>query len=211
MEIDSADFAAAADSLLPAKGFRPAEYAAAFMPDTYEYYWTAGAERVINSMLDARNRFWNQERLDKANRLGLTPAQVAIVASIVEEETARTDERPMVARLYLNRLAKGMKLQADPTVKFALGDFGLRRILARHLTVDSPYNTYKIDGLPPGPIRIVEGSSIDAVLDAPAHSYIYMCARADFSGYHDFATSYDRHRINAARYQRALDSRGIQR
>ena len=211
MEIDSADFAAAADSLLPAKGFRPAEYAAAFMPDTYEYYWTAGAERVINTMLDARNRFWNQERLDKANRLGLTPAQVAIVASIVEEETARPDERPLVARLYLNRLAKGMKLQADPTVKFALGDFGLRRILARHLTVDSPYNTYKIDGLPPGPIRIVEGSSIDAVLDAPAHSYIYMCARADFSGYHDFATSYDRHRINAARYQRALDSRGIQR
>lgn len=211
MEIDSADFAAAADTLLPAHGFSTAEYAAAFMPDTYEYYWTAGADRIINTMLEARSRFWNQERLGKAERLGLSPAQVAIVASIVEEETARADERPMVARLYLNRLAKGMKLQADPTVKFALGDFGLRRILARHLSVESPYNTYKIEGLPPGPIRIVEGSSIDAVLDAPAHNYIYMCARSDFSGYHDFATTYDRHRINAARYQRALDARGIQR
>lgn len=209
LEADSAAFAGCADTLFLAQGFAPAEFAAAVMPDTYEYYWTSAPERVFGSMTRAREAFWDSTRVAKAAALGLTPAQVATVASIVEEETAKADERPQVARLYLNRLERNMLLQADPTVKFALGDFSLRRITAEHLAVQSPYNTYVNPGLPPGPIRIVERASIDAVLDAPAHDYLYMCAKPDFSGYHDFAVNYDRHRINAARYHRALSRRGL--
>ena len=134
---------------------------------------------------------------------------MATIASIVEEETNKADERPKVARLYMNRLAKGMALQADPTVKFAIGDFSIRRLTGKHLAVQSPYNTYKVNGLPPGPIRMPEAATLDAVLNAPEHNYIYMCAKSDFSGYHDFAENYDRHRINSARYHRALDRKGI--
>lgn len=209
LELDSASFAAACDSILPAAGFGAEEYAAAFLPDTYEFYWTATPETVVSKLLEARTKFWNDERRAKASALGLTPVQAATLASIVEEETNKADERPKVARLYLNRLARGMQLQADPTVKFAVGDFSLRRITKNHLAVDSPYNTYKINGLPPGPIRVAEASAIDAVLNAPTHNYLYMCAKSDFSGYHDFAETYDRHRINSARYHIALDRRGI--
>ena len=209
LEADSASFAACADTLFAAQGFSAPELAAAVLPDTYEYYWTASPERVFAAMTRTREAFWDSTRTAKAAALGLTPAQVATLASIVEEETAKADERPKVARLYLNRLNRNMLLQADPTVKFAVGDFSLRRINASHLAVQSPYNTYINPGLPPGPIRIVERATLDAVLNAPEHGYIYMCAKPDFSGYHDFAETYDRHRINAARYHRALAARGI--
>ena len=141
--------------------------------------------------------------------MGLTPDEVAVIASIVEEETAKSDERGKVARLYINRLRKGMPLQADPTVKFAVGDFSLRRIGAKHLAVESPYNTYRHTGLPPTPIRIAEKSTLEAVLNAPEHNYLYMCAREDFSGYHNFTASFAEHRRNAFRYRAALDARGI--
>lgn len=208
-EFDSSAFVAAADTLLPALGFDRAGFAAAFLPDTYEFYWTSPADDVVRRLADVRSGFWNSERRAKAAALGLTPVQVATVASIVEEESNNTGERPVIARLYLNRLERDMPLQADPTVKFALGDFSLRRITGEHLRVHSPYNTYAVNGLPPGPIRIAERSAIDAVLDAPQHNYLYMCAKSDFSGRHDFAETYDRHRINAARYHRALAQRGI--
>lgn len=209
MEFDSAAFMAAADSILPARGFSRPMYQAAFLPDTYEFYWTASPATVINSFVDHRERFWNEERKNKAKKLGLTPSEVHTIASIVEEETNKRDERPKVARLYINRLHKGMELQSDPTLKYAAGNFTARRITGALLKTDSPYNTYKNKGLPPGPIRIAEPSAIDAVLDAPQHNYLYMCAKADFSGYHEFASDYARHRINAARYHRALDARGI--
>ncbi len=208
MEADSAGFMAALTEEL-SDAYSKAEYPAAFVPDTYEFYWTAPASDIVDLLVAHRNSVWTPERQKKAETKGLTPVQVATVASIVEEETVKADERPKVAALYLNRLKKGMKLQADPTVKYAIGDFSLRRITGRHLAVESPYNTYRIAGLPPGPIRIPELSAIDAVLDAPATDNLYMCAREDFSGYHNFTSSYARHLENARRYQAALDRRGI--
>ena len=159
--------------------------------------------------MKARDTFWNPDRIAKARELGLDPVGVTTIASIVAEETSKADERPKVARLYLNRLSRGMKLQADPTVKFAIGDFSLRRIGGSMLNIDSPYNTYRVKGLPPGPIRIVDPQLIDDVLNAPAHNYIYMCAREDFSGYHNFSTDYATHQANAKRYQAELDRRKI--
>ena len=209
MECDSAAFMTAVDSVLSADSIVAAEYASAFIPDTYSFYWTDSPEKIAGKLYGERRGFWDSERIAKAKALGLTPSQVHTLASIVEEETNKSDERGMVARLYINRLHRGMPLQADPTVKFALGDFSLRRITSQHLKVASPYNTYLNQGLPPGPIRIAERATIDSVLNAPEHSYLYMCARSDFSGYHDFASTYDRHRINAARYHRALTKRGI--
>lgn len=209
LDIDSAAFMMAMDSILPAHGFTKASYPAAFVPNTYEFYWTAPAEEVVERLLESRNDIWTDARVAKAKKLGLSKVEVATLASIVEEETAKKDERPMIARLYLNRLQKGMKLQADPTVKYAVGDFSLRRIYNRHLESPSPYNTYLHEGLPPGPIRIAELSAIDAVLDAPAHTYLYMCAKEDFSGYHNFASDYAGHEANARRYRAALNKRNI--
>ena len=209
MEIDSASFVAAADSMLGKAGLTKEQQPSAFIADTYEFYWTASAPNVIEKLFAERQSFWNNQRRAKAASLGLTPEEVHTLASIVEAETAKSDERPKVARLYLNRLAKNMPLQADPTVKFALGDPTLRRITGQHLKIDSPYNTYTNTGLPPGPISIAERSTLSAVLDAPEHNFLYMCAKSDFSGYHDFAVDYNRHRINAARYHRALTARGI--
>lgn len=209
MEFTPDDFLAACDSILPQSGFRKSEYAAAFLPDSYEFYWTAPASKVVSTLLDYRNRFWNDTRRAQAEKLGLTPAGVATIASIVEEETGKTDEQPTVARLYINRLKRNMPLQADPTVKFAVGDFSLRRIGARQLAVESPYNTYKHPGLPPGPIRIPEKATIERVLTAQPHGYLYMCAKEDFSGRHNFATDFETHKRNAARYQAALNRRGI--
>lgn len=199
----------ACSSELPALGYDQPNQPAAFLPDTYEFYWTAKPETVVKRIAASTQRFWNDERRAKAAALGLTPNQVATLASIVEEETAKADELPKVARLYLNRLARGMPLQADPTVKFAVGDFSLRRILNKHLEADSPYNTYKHAGLPPGPIRLPSKAGIDAVLNAPAHNYIYMCAKDDFSGYHNFASTLAAHNENARRYHQALNKRGI--
>lgn len=188
---------------------RPEEFSAAFLPDTYEFYWTDSPEHVVDRLVSEHDAFWNKVRLEKAKKLGLTPIEVTTLASIVEEESNKKDEHPAIARLYMNRLDQGMKLQADPTVKFAVGDFKLRRITGKHLKVQSPYNTYKNTGLPPGPIRIPQKSTIDAVLNAPEHDYIYMCAKEDFSGRHNFAADYATHKRNAARYQAKLNRRGI--
>ena len=198
------------DSAVCAKyGKTPQTIACLLMPDTYEFYWDITPEKMLDRMFDYYNDFWTSERKAKAEKLGLTPDEVATIASIVEEETSKADERGKVARLYLNRYHQGMRLQADPTVKFALGDFSIKRITVPMTQINSPYNTYRIDGLPPGPIRLPEKSTIDAVLDAPQHDYLYMCARADFSGYHDFSRDYSTHLDNAHRYQAALNSRGI--
>lgn len=210
LELDSAEFLLVMYDSLASCGISKANASAMVFPDSYEFYWTASPEKVIATLLSTRNDFWTPERRAKASKLGLSPEQVHTLASIVESETAKGDERGKVARLYINRLDKGMALQADPTVVFATGNFGLRRILGEHIKIDSPYNTYKHKGLPPGPIRIVERKTIDRVLDAPAHNYLYMCAKSDFSGYHDFAVTYDEHRINAARYHRELSRRNIQ-
>jgi len=209
MEFSPEDFSSACDSVLPPLGFDRPGYAAAFLPDTYEFYWTAPATKVVRRLVEERNKFWTDERRVQAAKLGITPVEVATVASIVEEETAKSDERPVVARLYLNRLNRKMPLQADPTVKFAVGDFSLRRITGSHLRTPSPYNTYLNPGLPPGPIRIPERATLEAVLAAPPHAYIYMCAKDDFSGRHNFATDYSTHLANARRYQAALDRRNI--
>lgn len=190
-------------------GKTPQTIACLLMPDTYEFYWNITPEKMLDRMNDYYNEFWTAERKAKAEKLGLTPDEVATVASIVEEETVKADERGKVARLYLNRYQQGMRLQADPTVKFALNDFTIKRITVPMTQVSSPYNTYRVNGLPPGPIRMPEKSTIDAVLDAPQHDFIYMCARPDFSGYHDFTRDYASHLENAHRYQAALNSRGI--
>ncbi|MCH5319547.1 MAG: endolytic transglycosylase MltG [Paramuribaculum sp.] len=208
-ECDSASFIHAAQKILTDSGYAPQEFTAAFLPDTYETYWNDSPEKIVDRLLKANRRFWDENRKKKAAELGLTPVQVSTLAAIVEEETAKADERPIVARLYLNRLKSGMKLQADPTVKFAVGDRSLRRITGSHLKIESPYNTYLHAGLPPGPIRVPEATTLDAVLDAPPHNYLYMCAKEDFSGYHNFAVDYATHMNNARRYQAELNKRGI--
>lgn len=190
-------------------GKTPETIVTVLMPDSYEFYWTATPEEVVNKLNDNYKDFWTEARKLKAQALGLSPDEITTVASIVEEETAQSDERGKVARLYMNRLNSGMMLQADPTVKFALGDFSIKRITKDMLKTDSPYNTYRYLGLPPGPIRIPDKSTIDAVLNAPTHNYTYMCAKEDFSGYHNFTTSYSEHLANAARYQAELNKRGI--
>lgn len=209
LEFTDSAFIQACDSILPAAGFKKAEFPAAFIPDTYEVYITDNAATIVNRLLRERNRFWNDQRLAKATAEGLTPVGVATIASIVEEESAKADERPNIARLYMNRLQKHMRLQADPTVKFGLKEFGLRRILNKHVQTPTPYNTYLIDGLPPGPIRVANRATLEAVLNAPKHPYIYMCAKEDFSGYHNFAKTYDEHMANARRYQAELNRRNI--
>lgn len=180
-----------------------------FIPNTYEVYWTMTPEAFVKRMQKEHDRFWNEERKAKAQSIGLTPEEVATLASIVEEETANNAEKPMVAGLYINRLHADMPLQADPTVKFALQDFGLRRILHTHLETDSPYNTYKHTGLPPGPIRIPSIQGIESVLNYTRHNYLYMCAKEDFSGTHNFAATFSQHLANARKYQQELNRRKI--
>ena len=180
-----------------------------FIPNTYEIYWDISIDSFLKRMDTEYNKFWNDDRKKKAEALNLTPIQISILASIVEEECYFTDEYPMVAGLYLNRLQKGQLLQADPTVKFAVGDFSLKRILFKHLEVDSPYNTYKNIGLPPGPIRIPSIKGIDAVLNPATHEYLYMCAKEDFSGRHNFAKTHAEHERNANRYRTALNRNNI--
>ncbi len=190
-------------------GYSPETVASLFIPNTYEVYWNVSFEEFMKRMQREHDKFWNRERMALCDSLGLTAVQVATLASIVDEETANNEEKPMVAGMYLNRLTLQMPLQADPTVKFAVGDFALRRILKVHLEVDSPYNTYKYEGLPPGPIRVASVAGIDAVLHHVKHDFLFMCAKEDFSGTHNFAASYREHLQNARRYQRALDARNI--
>ena len=190
-------------------GFNNYTFVAMFIPNTYEVYWDASIDNLLSRMKREYDLFWNAERKNKAERIGLTPVQVSTLASIVEEEATYADEYPIVAGLYLNRLNRGMRLEADPTIKFALGDFTLRRILFRHLEVESPYNTYKNSGLPPGPIRIPSIQGIDATLSPQQHEYLFMCSKDDLSGRHNFATTHAEHSRNAAAYQRTLNTRGI--
>ena len=190
-------------------GYTKETLPALFIPNTYEVYWNLSAEDFMLRMLKENKAFWNEKRTKQAEAIGLTPIEVATLASIVEEETANQAEKPMVAGLYINRLHKGMLLQADPTVKFSMGNFELRRILYRHLEVDSPYNTYKYAGLPPGPIRVPSYQGLESVLNYTKHNYLYMCAKEDFSGTHNFAVTSAQHAANARKYQQALNRRGI--
>lgn len=178
-------------------------------PDTYEFYWTSTPQDIFNALAKYHSKFWTDERRAQAEALGLTPEEISIVASIAEEETNKSDERGKVGQLYINRYKMGMRLQADPTVKYAIGDFTIRRITGAMTRHASPYNTYYSDGLPPGPIRIATKATIQSILDSEPHNYIYMCAKEDFSGYHNFATNFADHQTNARRYQQELNRRGI--
>ncbi|EFA43603.1 YceG family protein [Hallella bergensis DSM 17361] len=187
-----------------------------FIPNTYDVYWTVSLDRFMDYMQKENKKFWNEDRTAKAEMLKLSPVEVTTLASIVDEETANNEEKPMVAGMYYNRLMlrnaeypKGMPLQADPTIKFAWKQFGLKRIYNKLLYINSPYNTYRYPGLPPGPIRIPSVAGIDAVLNMVHHDYIYMCAKEDFSGTHNFARTYQEHLGNAHRYAVALNQRGI--
>lgn len=190
-------------------GFDTATVACVLLPDNYEVYWNIKAEHLLERMVKEYHKFWTHERQAKAARLQLTPNEVTILASIVDAETTHEAEKPMVAGLYYNRLKRGMPLQADPTVKFALRQFSLKRIYSSMLHTESPYNTYINKGLPPGPIRIATKTGIDAVLNMQRHEYIYMCAKEDFSGTHNFATTYAEHQSNAEGYAKALNQRKI--
>jgi UPF0755 protein len=176
------------------------------IPNTYRYTWNTSMKNIFKKLYIEERKFWNDERKEKAERLQLTPKQVYILASIVEEETNKQEDKGKIASVYINRMKKGMKLSADPTVKFALKDFGLKRIYHKHLAVESPYNTYQITGLPPGPICTPSIKTIDAVLNSPETDYLFFVARSDFSGYSDFASSYQQHEAYAKAYQQALDS-----
>jgi UPF0755 protein len=180
-----------------------------FIPNTYDVYWTITTKELLDRMQKESRAFWNNERQQKAEALGMTKEQIITLASIIDEETSNNAEKPMIAEMYLNRLAKDMPLQADPTVKFALKRFELKRIYHEHLSVNSPFNTYRNKGLPPGPIRIPTVAGIDAVLNHANHDYLYMCAKEDFSGTHNFAKTYEEHMQNAKKYADALNKRGI--
>lgn len=179
-----------------------------FIPDTYEMWWTTSPKEYVLRMAKESERFWKTRSKDLIAS-GLSKQEVLTVASIVDEETQKNDEKSRIAGVYINRLHKGMPLQADPTVKFALKDFSLRRIRSTHTAFDSPYNTYKYAGLPPSPINIPSVAGIDAVLHYEHHDYLFFCAKADFSGYHSFAKTFSEHRQNARNYQRELNHRQI--
>ncbi len=187
-------------------GFNKETFMTMFIPNTYEFYWNTSAEQLIERMAKEYKSFWTEERKQKAANIGLSQCEVSILASIVEAETQKNDEKARIAGVYINRLNSGILLQADPTVVYAVGDFALKRVLKKHLEIDSPYNTYKYSGLPPGPINIASVSSIDAVLNYEKHSYLFFCAKDDFSGYHVFAKTNAQHAANAQKYHRALNS-----
>lgn len=190
-------------------GFEEESIMAMFIPNTYEAWWNTSPENLFDKMYREYGIFWNEARMEKSRKIALSPIQVSTLASIVQAETAKADERAKVAGVYMNRLRIQMPLQADPTLVFASGDFGLKRVLNIHKEIDSPYNTYKYIGLPPGPINLPEISALDAVLNYEDHQYLYFCAKDDFSGYHAFATNYDQHMRNARQYQAALNKAKI--
>jgi UPF0755 protein len=192
-------------------GFKPENIISVFIPNTYEFYWNTGSGRLYNRMLREYRKFWNRERLQKSREIGLTPIEVSTLASIVDEEVLKPDEKPRIAGVYLNRLKRGIPLQADPTIKFAINDFTVNRILFKHLETDSPYNTYKHAGLPPGPIGCPSINGIDAILNAEKHDYLYFAAKSDFSGYHNFSRTLSEHNRYANQYQRELNKRRIYR
>ncbi|MDE7420546.1 MAG: endolytic transglycosylase MltG [Muribaculaceae bacterium] len=205
---DSIAAALSDPSLLKEYDLTPQKALALFINDSYEFFWNASPVDVIKKVGEHYNDVWSSERKAKAEALGLSPADIMILASIVDEETNKTDEKGAIGRLYINRLKRGMKLEADPTVRYAGGDFTIKRIV-RPREVQGAYNTYLHPGLPPGPIRTTSVETIDAILDSKPHDYIFMCAKEDFSGYHNFASTYSEHQANARRYKRELDRRGI--
>lgn len=190
-------------------GYTPQTIICMFVPNTYDFYWNTNTGDFLDKMKRESNKFWTMERKEKSKVMGLTPEQVMTMASIIDEETANDTEKPIIAGMYYNRLRADMPLQADPTIKFALGDFSIRRIYHDMLMVDSPYNTYRNKGLPPGPIRIPTVVGIDAVLNYTHHDYLYMCAKEDLSGTHNFARTYGEHLKNAEKYSKALNDKGI--
>ena len=187
-----------------------------FIPNTYEVYWTITPIEFLERMQKEYSRFWTDARLYKAKSLGLSPHEVSVLASIVHKETSKLDEQALVAGLYLNRLKKGMKLQSDPTVIYAIKErdgleVSIKRVLNKDLKIESPYNTYRNKGLPPNPICIPEMSALLSVLNPKSHDYVYMCAKPDFSGYHNFTQSWTEHKRNAKRFQNALSAQGVMR
>jgi len=190
-------------------GFKPETAIGLFIPNSYQVYWNIDAKKFTQRMYKEYVKFWSVDRMKKAAKMNLTPIEVSTLASIVDEETIKEDEKPRVAGVYVNRLKRGIKLDADPTLKFAWGDFSMRRVLNKHKAIKSPYNTYKYAGLPPGPIRQASISGINSVLNCENHKYIYFCASPDFSGYHVFARSLREHNKNAEKYQRALNKQKI--
>ncbi len=208
MMVDSAAVASALDDslFLAGFGFTPENVFALFLPDTYELYWTADLQEIFSRFRKEYDRFWTPERLALAEKQDLSRMEVSVMASIVNGETLEVSEYPKIAGVYLNRLHRGMKLQADPTVCFCF-DYTLDRVLKKHLRVDSPYNTYKYYGLPPAPINVPPKACIDAVLNPDEHGYLYFCASPDFNGTHLFASTYREHLVNARAFQRALTAR----
>ncbi len=192
-------------------GYKEETLPSLFIPNTYEVYWNIKPENLMTRLMKERRNFWNKERIAKAEKLNMTPEEVATLASIIDEETNSDEEKPIVAGMYINRLKRNMPLQADPTVKFAIGDPTRKRILKKDLETDSPYNTYRYKGLPPGPLRIPTIQAIESVLNYTKHSYLYMCAKEDFSGRHNFAKTLSEHNANARRYQQALNKLNIKR
>lgn len=187
----------------------PQDGMALMMEDTYEVYWSSSPAEVIETIAKNYKKYWSDSRIAKAKSLGLTPVQMMTLASIVDEESNIQDEKGHIGQLYIRRMAKGMRLQSDPTVKYAVGDFTIKRITDRHLNTQSPYNTYRVAGLPPTPIRTTNTKTLNAILEAPTTQDIYMCAKEDFSGRHNFSSDYDEHLRNARRYQDELNRRGI--
>ncbi|MBO4398177.1 MAG: endolytic transglycosylase MltG [Bacteroidaceae bacterium] len=209
--VDSAEIISLleSDEYLKSIGYNHTSIPSLFIPNTYEVYWEISAEDLIARMVKEHNAFWNDDRKALAKKIGLTELEVSTLASIVDSETANNGEKNRIAGLYMNRLHKNILLQSDPTVIYAVGDFSIRRVLNKHLQVESPYNTYKVHGLPPGPIRIPSIAGLDAVLNYEHNDYLYMCAKEDFSGTHNYAVSLAEHYANARRYVQALNERGI--
>lgn len=212
-EQDSAAFAdyLTGSDLAERYGFQEEDFTSMFIPNTYEFYWTTSPGDFADRMNQEYEKFWEGERDRKARKMEFSRAEVVTLASIVDEETLFDDENSRVAGVYMNRIDRGIPLQADPTLKFALGDFTVKRILNEDKKIDSPYNTYRFKGLPPGPISIPSVSAIDGVLNYEKHNYYYFCAKADFSGYHAFARNLSQHNRNAREYQNALNRRRIYR
>jgi UPF0755 protein len=190
-------------------GFSRETIISVFIPDTYQFFWNTDARGFYERMLKEYKKFWNEVRLAKAGALKLSPTEVSILASIVDDEVLKAEEKPRIAGVYLNRLRRGIALQACPTIKFAMNDFTITRVLKVHLQFESPYNTYKYKGFPPGPIGCPSQEGIDAVLNAEKHDYLFFVAKADFSGYHNFSRTLSEHNRFAAEYQRELNKRKI--
>ncbi len=198
------------ESFIETYGYTQQTIIGMFIPNTYEFYWNTSAEKFIEKMYSEYNKFWTDNRISKAKELNLTKQEVTVLASIVQaEQREHNSEKAKIAGLYINRIKRGMLLQSDPTLIFASGDFTIKRVLNKDKEIESPYNTYKYLGLPPGPINMPEISSLDAVLNYESHNYIFMCAKEDFSGYHNFATNAKQHGIYARRYQQAMNKKKI--